>query len=170
MKTTKSLPSLEELRRCFCIDPTAPSGLSRIGSPGRKPGKLGATGGVGSDGYWRVNFQGSSYRVHRIVWALEHDRDPGELLVDHIDGNPKNNTTNNLRACTDAENLQNKRSPGRRSPGALPKGITKHGDRYLVRVMTNGEREVAELLSLKAATQYAQQARARLHGAFARDD
>lgn len=113
MKTTKPLPPLEDLHRCFFIDPTAPSGLARIGSPGRRPGKLGATGGIGSDGYWRVNYLGTSYRIHRIIWALEHGRDPGELLVDHADGNPLNNAVGNLRACTEAQNLQNKRSPGR---------------------------------------------------------
>ncbi|MBB1519789.1 HNH endonuclease [Pseudomonas sp. SR9] len=170
MKTIKPLPPLEELERCFRIDPTAPSGLTRIGSPGRKQGKLGATGGIGSDGYWRVNFHGSSYRIHRIIWALENGRDPGELLVDHIDGNPLNNATNNLRACTDAENLQNKRSPGRASNSDLPKGIIRQGRYYVVRIMAHGVLEGAKLLNLRAATLYAQQLRAGLHGDFARDD
>lgn len=170
MKTTKPLPPLEELRRCFHIDPTAPSGLSRTGSPGRRSGKLGATGGKGSDGYWRVNFRGSSYRVHRIIWALEHGRDPGELLVDHIDGNPLNNVVGNLRACTDAENLQNRRSPGRRSGGDLPKGITQRGRYYVVRIMANGVIEEDRLLNLRAATLYMEQRRACLHGDFARYD
>jgi hypothetical protein len=170
LKTIKPLPPMAELMNCFRIDSTAPSGLVRIGSPGRKPGKLGATGGIGSDGYWRVNHRGSSYRVHRIIWALRNGRDPGELLIDHRDGNPLNNCATNLRACTDAENLQNKRSPGRRSSSDLPKCITKQGNRYIVRIMANGVREDVELLNLKAATQYAKQRRAELHGEFARND
>ncbi|WP_407926696.1 HNH endonuclease [Aquipseudomonas guryensis] len=117
-----------------------------------------------------MNFHGSSYRIHRIIWALENGRDPGELLVDHIDGNPLNNATNNLRACTDAENLQNKRSPGRASNSDLPKGIIRQGRYYVVRIMAHGVLEGAKLLNLRAATLYAQQLRAGLHGDFARDD
>ena len=111
MKSAKPLPPPEELARCYRVNNECPSGLERIGSPTRKSGALGPTGGIGSDGYWRVTHRGSSYRIHRIIWALVNGQDPGALVIDHRDGDPQNNSIENLRACTEAENLQNKRSP-----------------------------------------------------------
>jgi len=128
---------------------------------------------MGTDGYWRVTIKGSSYRIHRIIWALTHGRDPLELVVDHRDGDPQNNHPDNLRACNEAENLQNKRSPGRRVSGLavdLPKGVKQVGDRYVFTIMVRGAVHKAELASLTAARQYARQIRDQLHGEFARHD
>jgi hypothetical protein len=147
----KQLP-MEELQQCYMIDPDTPSGLSRIGSPGRKKGKLGPTGGVGSDGYWRVKHRGENYRIHRIIWALHHGQDPGHLVVDHWDRNPLNNQIENLRACTTAQNLQNKKSPGRRITSGLPKNVVANGDSYQVKIMTEGQLVVTNWLSLEEAT------------------
>ena len=174
MKSVKPLPPLQELARCYRVNTDCPSGLERIGSPTRKSGALGPTGGIGSDGYWRVTHRGSSYRIHRIIWALMNGRDPGELVVDHKDGDPLNNAPDNLRACTDSENLQNKKSPGRRMGEAvsvgLPKGVRRQGDSYVFSIMVRGELHVTELANLKAARHYARQVRDQLHGEFARHD
>lgn len=173
MRSAKPLPQLDELKRCYRVNPECPSGLERIGSPTRKRGALGPTGGIGSDGYWRVTHRGSSYRVHRIIWALVNGSDPGELVVDHRDGDPANNSPANLRACTEAQNLQNKKSPGRRATGitvGLPKGVTRQGDMYVFSIMVSGVRHVTELANLTAARNYARQVRDRLHGEYARHD
>lgn len=173
MKSAKPLPPLEELVRCYRANSDCPSGLERIGSPTHRRGALGPTGGIGSDGYWRVTHRGSSYRIHRIIWALVNGRDPGELVVDHRDGDPLNNSPDNLRACTQSQNLQNKRSPGRCGSSVtvgLPKGVRRKGDAYVVSIMVRGELHVAELASLTAARCYAKQVRERLHGEFARHD
>lgn len=173
MKSAKPLPPLEELARCYRVNSDCPSGLERIGSPTRKSGALGPTGGIGSDGYWRVTHRSSSYRIHRIIWALVNGQDPGALVIDHRDGDPQNNSMENLRACTEAENLQNKRSPGRRGAAVavgLPKGVRRQGDVYVFSIMVRGERHVTELANLTAARNYARQVRNQLHGEFARHD
>lgn len=46
---------------------------------------------------------------------------PPKLLTDHIDGNKLNNQRNNLRICTQAENLQN--SPKRKTNKSGYKGV-----------------------------------------------
>lgn len=100
-------------------------------------------------------------------------RDPGELVIDHRDGDPQNNAPDNLRACTEAENLQNKRSPGRRGAAVtvdLPKGVRRKGDAYVFSIMVRGELHVTELANLTAARNYARQVRDQLHGEFARHD
>ena len=170
MKNVKPLPPLDELAACYRVNPACESGLERIGSPTRKGGKLGPTGGIGSDGYWRVTHRGSSYRVHRVIWALTNKADPGKLIIDHRDGDPMNNSPDNLRACTAAENQQNKKSPKRKEGVSvgLPKGVRRKGDVYVFSIMVSGERHVAELNNLKAARAYARQVRDQLHGEFSR--
>jgi hypothetical protein len=64
-------------------------------------------------GYWRVGFQGKSYKAHRIVWVM-HGNEPVPML-DHIDGNRRNNRIENLRAADYRSNVLNsklqKRNP-----------------------------------------------------------
>lgn len=50
------------------------------------------------DGYWYVELDGEEYRADRIVYALHHGVDvPGEMDVEHIDGDTQNNDPRNLR-------------------------------------------------------------------------
>ncbi len=52
---------------------------------------------------------GEKHPVARIVFAITNGEDPGELLVDHIDGNPANDKPSNLRAVPAYENAKNRR-------------------------------------------------------------
>lgn len=57
-------------------------------------------------------FTGDYYRigpafVHRIVYELFKGEIPEGYVVDHIDTNTKNNHVDNLRACSQSENLKN---------------------------------------------------------------
>lgn len=64
-------------------------------------------------GYKRVvlykNDSEKTLLVHRIVasafFGLKNDE-----KIDHIDGNPENNTIKNLRVCSQAENIRNSKS------------------------------------------------------------
>ena len=67
------------------------------------------TGNKDSQGYFRFNFLGKSYKVHRVVWQLHFGEIPSGLLVDHIDGNPSNNNIKNLRLVTHVENATNRK-------------------------------------------------------------
>ena len=49
------------------------------------------------DGYRRLEFQGASYRAHRVAWCLLHGADPGPLLVDHMNRDRSDNRASNLR-------------------------------------------------------------------------
>lgn len=47
--------------------------------------------------------------VHRIVYLLLHKKLDSTLVIDHIDGNPLNNTEANLREVTQEQNTRNKK-------------------------------------------------------------
>lgn len=51
--------------------------------------------------------------VSRLVWAAFNGPIPSGLVVDHIDFNPKNDTPENLRVCTQRENISRSAAAGR---------------------------------------------------------
>ncbi len=47
------------------------------------------------------------YRVHRLVYMAFKGLIPEGMVIDHIDGNTKNNNISNLRCASISENYQN---------------------------------------------------------------
>jgi len=60
--------------------------------------------------YRRVYLQGKAYLLSRIIWLMVTGEDPGDMQVDHIDGDISNNAISNLRIVTQGQNNINKRS------------------------------------------------------------
>lgn len=104
----------EELAKYFVIDPTSPSGLSRIRGSWNGltfKGKLGHCGQVcGKNGksYWRIKFKNKTVPVHRIIMVLSGCSIPDGYVIDHIDGNSLNNNQDNLRIVSQAINARNR--------------------------------------------------------------
>lgn len=101
--------------------------------------------------------------MHRLIMGF-----PEGLTIDHIDGNGLNNCRSNLRICSVAENVRNKRPAGKRKfkgvyphyrAGLWKASITGHGVTYRL----NGPYSTEE----DAARAYDEMAK-KLHGAFAR--
>jgi len=62
-----------------------------------------------SGGYCTVRYQGRQIRYHRIVYILVNgDILDDTLVIDHIDGDKLNNAIDNLRLCSNRDNLLNK--------------------------------------------------------------
>lgn len=73
-----------------------------------------------STGYPYVCIYQKTYRVHQLmaVSFLGHKINKYESIVDHIDGNPKNNYLYNLQIISQRDNiLKNKRKPKSNYPG-----------------------------------------------------
>ena len=167
MTTHIPMPSLTDLQAIYTIDSASPSGLSRIKATRGGNGKIGPVVSIGSDGYYRMKFDGQFYRTHRVIFYMHTGIDPAELVVDHRDGNYRNNIVENLRPCTIQENLWNAKGKPKRS--GLPKGISKlKNGYYRVSVMSNGVLVKSDLENIRAAMHCLRSIRKREHGEFAR--
>lgn len=131
---TRALPPAEYLRQCFDYDPgtgaltwrsrprehfPTESGWRSFNaqSPGTQSGSA-SSRSPGKISYMWVRANGSRYRAHRIIWAIVHGSDPGESVIDHIDGNGINNRIGNLRLATHTENIRNSRAHAGKLKGA----------------------------------------------------
>lgn len=104
------------LHEYFKIDPSAPSGVSRIKQTwdGRKfTGNLGPVGHIrkrnGKSVSWEIKFKNRVLVAHRVVWGLINGSIAEHFLIDHIDGNPLNNNPDNLRQVPADLNNKNKK-------------------------------------------------------------
>ena len=60
------------------------------------------------DGYKQIYINGELYQQHRILYEKFHNVELNDyLVIDHIDGDKKNNRIENLRLVTLRQNLQN---------------------------------------------------------------
>jgi transposase len=71
----------------------------------------------------------STIQLARFLMDIERG-DP--RVVDHIDGNPLNNRRANLRICTSAENIRNRRKDRDNTSGF--KGVTREGSKWLAQI------------------------------------
>jgi len=62
---------------------------------------------VSAKGYGRIRFKGKRWLVHRVIAVIAGILKDNELVIDHIDGNPTNNSPLNLRECSVKTNLRN---------------------------------------------------------------
>ena len=107
-------------------------------------------------------------KMHRLVMSAED----GEL-VDHINGLPLNNTKANLRVCSFAENLRNRKISRANRSGV--KGVYRcsrspeKSPRWRAEIQANGVKHHLGTFKTKAEAGRAyREAARRLHGEFAR--
>lgn len=67
-----------------------------------RPGKY--SSGI-STRYYTVNIQGKRYTIHSLVAETFLGPKPPGYIVDHIDGNRKNNSVENLQYSTRGDNI-----------------------------------------------------------------
>lgn len=125
------------------------------------------SGWVEGHGYRRLYVSGKTYLLHRLIYFYHHGVMP--KFIDHIDGDKTNNRIENLRECTHAENMANRRKlkvtsskyrgvvflPNRRAWAAIGRHNKKS---YYIGYFKN-ENEAAEAFNEFAKEKY---------GAFAR--
>ena len=137
MAKSKPLPPLERLREFFST--TEKGDLIWIKRPYKCNSIQIGLPITSKDncGYLRVKLDGQCYKIHRIIWALTHGFDPGEMQVDHINRIKTDNSPQNLRLATHNQNMRNRVARSQGETGELH--IYKSPPRcalkpYLVRV------------------------------------
>jgi hypothetical protein len=70
-------------------------------------------------GRYFVRLKRKSYLVHRIIYEMHMGSIADGLVIDHIDGNPSNNTVKNLRVVTGAVNTRNAKRPSTNRSSAM---------------------------------------------------
>jgi len=89
-------------------------------------------------GYRSLRINRKPFHVHRIIFLWHHGYLPN--VVDHIDGNPRNNCIENLREATFKQNQGNRRKSDR---GSTPKGVDwkPRTGKWQARITINGKQK-----------------------------
>jgi hypothetical protein len=157
----------EELLGWLAYDPA--TGIFRWRQDGKGKGggrqKAGEVAGYErqADGYMEVCLRGLKYRAHRLAWFYVHGRWP-KPGVDHRNGDLTDNSIENLREATQAQNCANKEGWRKGLKGTYFNGrkwIAQIGKNRVVHYLGGFDSEQ------KAHEVYVEAAK-RLHGEFAR--
>ncbi len=129
----------------------------------RRSGRV--VGNCAKDGYLRVGYGRASYAAHRVVWLLVSGSQPPSI-IDHRDGDRRNNRWENLRAADASMNVANSRCRG-----PYPKGVCLHKatGRYQAAIKVRGRNHYLGLFATPDLAHAAYVAEAeRVFGEFAR--
>jgi hypothetical protein len=108
-------------------------------------------------GYYRVNLYNNGirkfYRIHRLV-ALQFLENPeNKNCIDHVNGNVKDNTINNLRWASKCENSHNAKIRKDNTTGIKGIYFKKSINKYCVQIrINNKQKHIGYFYSLDEAT------------------
>lgn len=102
------------------IDLYACNGRVKVASVGEVAGTWSASNG------WIVSVDGKQYKAHHLAWVMCYGVWPTQV-IDHMDGDRRNNRQDNLRDVTTQLNAQNQRkaTAANKSSGLLGVSATK---------------------------------------------
>lgn len=126
----------ERLRELVEYDPITGVFIRRVKL--YKTGVIGEPiGCVNAAGRVELSIDGGIYFAHRIAWLYMTGKWPANV-IDHIDGDPLNNTFRNLRDVTQFGNMQNQRRPSRNNTSGYL-GVRKKRNRWAATITTLGK-------------------------------
>ena len=110
MAKHRPLPNLDYLHSKYDYDPLS-GGLFHKGAEQIEMNALGSANR--RCGHCYITIQKQSWLLHRIVFYMFHRKDPGQYVIDHINGDPADNRIINLRRCRQTTNAKNLRKKGK---------------------------------------------------------
>ena len=128
---SKIKPIPPELKDYLSYDPETGVLIWVKKSSNTGPNLVGKEAGcLDKNGYYVVRFKGVNFLAHRCIWLLQYGEDPGQMCIDHINGNPSDNRICNLRLATKQQNVWNQ---------SAAKGYYRHGDKFQARITFDGK-------------------------------
>lgn len=124
-------------------------------------------GGIRAGGYCGIRINYKAYYTHRLVYLYHHGHMPD--YIDHIDGNKLNNAIENLRECTNRQNLYNSKIPTHNTSGIKGVNWHKSSNKWMVRLSIDGKpKYIGQFEDLELAELVIIEARNKFYGEFAR--
>lgn len=117
-----------------------------------------------SEGYIYIRVLDSTLPAHRLAFVLMLDRYP--LYVDHINSNRTDNRWENLRECTQSDNLGNSNIYKTNTTGVKGVTLDKRSKLWIAQIVKDGVRYRKCFKSLEQATEWIQPLRKELFGEF----
>lgn len=164
------MPAQDELRRRFNYDATAGRLVYREAPSPNMPQLVGKAAGTRhTEGGWSVSVSGTRYLHCRLVWMWHHGQDPGDLEIDHIDGNRANDRLSNLRLATRQQQQWNVGRNRKNSSGCKGVSLYKRLNLWRADIAVAGRKKCLGYFKEKeqAIAAYRTAALA-LHGQFAK--
>ena len=118
-------------------------------------------------GYYRIELGGRRYFAHRLAWYLHYGEWPS-AMIDHINGDRKDNRIANLRLANQSQNSANAKRYSNNSTGY--KGVSeRRPGQFRASVRKDGKlRHLGTFSTPEAAYDAYVEAANDLHGSFAR--
>ena len=137
----------EEMDRLFSYD--AETGEIRNKVDRGVAGAMAKAGAIAtcrsSKGYLQVQVtkdgRRTCYKAHRVAWLLHYREDPGEMQIDHVDRDRKNNRISNLRLVNHQGNMMNLPKRSDNTSDVTGVGWHKANGKWQVRIADRGKEQ-----------------------------
>lgn len=128
--------SIDVLRSRLSYDEATGQFVRKVTAGGQVAGSVAGT--IKSAGHVEISVGGHVCKAHRLAWLYVYGEWP-KGVIDHINGDRKDNRIVNLRDVSNAINLQNQRRAQRNSTtGVLGVSIDKATGRYRAQIQIAG--------------------------------
>ena len=103
--TSNKVPPKTTILKTLSYNPDTGEFTHKRTYGGAKEGQV--AGSVNAQGYIRISIDGRYYLAHRVAYFLTTGKQPGKLMIDHINRIRTDNRASNLRAVTHRQNQTN---------------------------------------------------------------
>jgi hypothetical protein len=136
MTNSKSLPPIARIRELLDYNPA--TGEFRWNASQGRAYAGSIAGSLDSQGYLQIGIDQRRLKAHRLAWLLVNSVDPGDLRIDHINGNPSDNRISNLRLATQSQNLCNRGKQRNNTSGYKGVSWEKASQKWQAHIKRNG--------------------------------
>lgn len=156
----------DRLKELFNYD-SATGVFTRIKTTSSRAMKGFIAGSVSSHGYLRIRIDGRVYFAHRLAWLYEFGEFPRGIM-DHINGDRKDNRIINLRQASLSQNGFNRRMQSTNKSGVKGVSWSNRDNKWRAVIMHEGKSiNVGYFTEKNAAADAIEKKRSELHGEFA---